>query len=92
MVKALRECGCKNFYVSTAKEGADVRKKFPDIQINVLNGPSEQTMPLFRAARLTPVLNNPEQLEIWEKEKSKNSDTGCIINIETGFNRLGFKE
>ncbi len=92
MVKALRECGCKNFYVSTAKEGADVRKKFPDIQINVLNGPSEQTMALFRAARLTPVLNNPEQLEIWEKGKSKNSDTGCIINIETGFNRLGFKE
>lgn len=29
MVKALRECGCKNFYVSTAKEGADVRKNFP---------------------------------------------------------------
>lgn len=92
MVKALCECGCKNFYVSTPKEGADIRKKFPNIQINVLNGPTEQSMPLFRAARLTPVINNPEQLDVWEKGKTKDSDIGCIINIETGFNRLGFKE
>ncbi len=90
VTRALIECGCRNFYVSTASEGVTLRKHFPNIQINVLNGPSVSDVKVFRTFLLTPVINSIKQLEIWETEKQKN--LSCILNLETGFNRLGIKE
>lgn len=92
VTRSLIEAGCDTFYVSTPLEGAELRKEFPDIQINILNGPSNRSIHTFRVFHLTPVINNLEQLEIWEKGKPFDSNIGCILNLETGFNRLGIKE
>lgn len=92
VTRALIECGCRNFYVSTVSEGISLRKEFPNIQINVLNGPSVSDIEMFKTFLLTPVINSLKQLEIWETEKSANYSVGCILNLETGFNRLGIKE
>ena len=91
VTESLIKCGCRNFYVSTAQEGIHLRKHFPDIQINVLNGPHKSNLILFKKNALTPVINSMEQLRLWEKICS-SSQTGCILNLETGFNRLGIKE
>lgn len=91
IVRALIACGCRNFYVSTALEGIELRDKFSDIQINVLNGLQNGSRELFRNYRLTPVINSLEQLKNWEDLLSE-VETSCILNVETGFNRLGLPE
>ncbi len=92
VTRTLIDEGCDTFYVSTALEGVELREEFKDIQINILNGPSERSMQMFRIFHLTPVINNLEQLDIWEREKPFDSQVGCILNLETGFNRLGIKK
>ena len=91
VTRALLDCGCRNFYVSTPLEGVELRNNFPDIQINVLNGLQNGSRELFRNYRLTPVINSLEQLKNWEDLLSE-VETSCILNVETGFNRLGFPE
>ncbi len=91
IVRALIACGCRNFYVSTALEGIELRDKFSDIQINVLNGLQNGSRELFRNYRLTPVINSLEQLKNWEDLLSEVK-TSCILDVETGFNRLGLPE
>ena len=91
ITRALIGCSCRNFYVSTPFEGVELRNCFPDIQINVLNGLQNGTQDLFQRYRLTPVINNLEQLNLWE-EILPNAETSCILNVETGFNRLGLQE
>lgn len=91
IVRALMVCGCRNFYVSTVPEGIELRDKFSDIQINVLNGLQEGTEKIFCEYRLTPVINSLEQMKRWEC-MATSAQTDCILNIETGFNRLGLRE
>ena len=91
VTRAFIDCGCRNFYVSTPLEGVELRNNFPDIQINVLNGLQNGSQELFRNYRLTPVINSLEQLKNWENLLSE-VETSCILNVETGFNRLGLPE
>ena len=91
IVRALIACGCRNFYVSTALEGIELRDKFSDIQINVLNGLQEETESVFSEYRLTPVINTIDQMRRW-KCMAADAKTDCVLNVETGFNRLGFPE
>ena len=91
IVRALIACGCRNFYVSTPLEGVELRNNFSNIQINVLNSLQNGSRELFRNYRLTPVINSLEQLKNWEDVQSE-VETSCVLNVETGFNRLGFPE
>ena len=49
-------------------------------------GPSQATLPLFEAARLTPVLNSLEQARIWA---ARNPGARAALHVDTGMNRLG---
>ena len=91
VTRALIDCGCRNFYVSTPLEGVELRNNFSNIQINVLNGLQNGSRELFRNYRLTPVINSLEQLQNWEDVQSE-VETSCVVNVETGFNRLGLPE
>ena len=91
VVRPLVENGCKAVYVSFINEGILLRKAFPKLQINVVNGIFEGTEGLFLEHRLTPVLNSLKQLERWEDVVSSAS-TNAIIQVETGMHRLGILE
>ena len=91
VVRPLVESGCQAVYVSFINEGILLRKAFPKLQINVVNGIFEGTGGLFLEHRLTPVLNSLQQLERWESIASSAS-TGAIIQVETGMHRLGILE
>ncbi len=82
IARALQNAGA--VYVSTAQEGVELRDAFPDLQINVLNGVDKENAKLLAEKRLTPVISSLKQAEIW--------DGGCILNVETGFNRLGVRD
>lgn len=91
IVRSLIACGCRNFYVSTVSEGIELRDKFSDIQVNVFNGLQEETEEVFSEYRLTPVVNSVEQMKRWEC-MAADAKTDCVLNVETGFNRLGIQE
>lgn len=82
ITRALRDAGA--VYVSTAQEGVELRGAFPDLRINVLNGVDKENAKLFAEKRLTPVVSSLEQAKLW--------DGACILNVETGFNRLGVRD
>ncbi|PCJ22985.1 MAG: alanine racemase [Rickettsiales bacterium] len=88
----LQESGCKHFFVATCEEGVDLRQTLRgDANIYVLNGVFQNELEYFINHNLTPVLNNPEQVEIWQHYAARHGRRlPCFIHIDTGMHRLGF--
>jgi alanine racemase len=88
VARALRDAGCRKFYVATLDEGIALRAALGSApQIAVFNGPLRGTAAEFLAAGLTPVLNEPGQIETWRDAGRGVSPS--ILHIDTGLNRLG---
>ena len=82
IVPALYDAGCRKFFVATIDEGVDIASRMDDVSIYILNGFTESTMHFLIDHNLIPVINTPEQLNLWQ-------DRQCAIHIDTGMNRLG---
>lgn len=88
--KLYNEAKCRNFFVAHGIEGERIRSVIPEANIYVLQGMGEDSLESFQNAKLIPVISSPEQLEFWKKNRINGIKP--IINIETGLNRLGFRE
>ncbi|WP_269845070.1 alanine racemase [Marinicauda salina] len=80
--------GCRAFFVATAEEGANLRAAIGhrEAEIFVFNGYMPGDAALYPEHRLTAILNDPDQLELFAAEQ-----TGpCAIHVDSGINRLGF--
>ena len=84
----LVELGYKKFFLANIAEGIEVRKKFKNIELYIINCGNPLNTRVLKKYNLTPVLNSLKQMGIWI-ENSLNNDT-CIIHIDTAMNRLGF--
>lgn len=84
VAKTLQEAGVKTYFVALLEEAVKLRGIVSDADIYILNGilPGEEND--FITHNLMPVLNTPDQLALWGKEKP------CGIHVDTGLNRLGF--
>lgn len=90
VTKALYKEGCRHFFVAHASEGAKIRKSAPKAEIFVLQGVGEDSLKDTLNANLIPVICSPDMLTYWQKKGVK--DIKPAIQIETGLNRLGFRE
>ncbi len=81
---------CRTFFVAHGFEGERVRSVAPDADIYVLQGPGEEDLECFKNSNLIPVIACPAQWAFWKKHRPNN--TKPAIQIETGLNRLGFRE
>lgn len=81
---------CRHFFVAHAVEGKEIRAVIPDAQIYVLQGMGRDSLTDFEEARLIPVISSKEQLAYWKEHRIPGIKPA--INIETGLNRLGFRE
>ncbi|GJL85870.1 MAG: alanine racemase [Micavibrio sp.] len=78
----LHEEGCREFFVATPEEGAELREVVTDSQIFILNGYYKGYEADYAHYDLIPVLNSLEEIERYK--------TGsCILHFNTGMNRLG---
>ena len=85
VARALTAAGCRGFFVATLDEGIALRTTLGDgPEIAVFNGPLPGSAAEFAAARLIPVLNDPGQVETWDK-----IGAASMLHIDTGLNRLG---
>src|SRR5512138_195094 len=85
---ALIEAGCRDFFVSTWAEAAELGKLPEGTDLVVLHGvgPNDSDDALTSPAR--PCLNTAEQVARW---KEIASDRPCDVMIDTGINRLGLR-
>src|SRR5713101_4655396 len=68
VARALAAAGCRMLFVATLDEAIALRQDLADApEIAVLNGPFPGTAGEFVEHRLIPVLNEPGQVEEWEK-------------------------
>lgn len=81
---------CRNFWVAHAVEGETIVDSVPDSNIFVLQGIGDDSLELFQKHQFIPVISSPEMLSYWKKHKIEGIKP--VIHIETGLNRLGFRE
>ncbi|MBP5352314.1 MAG: alanine racemase [Alphaproteobacteria bacterium] len=91
VAKALYEkADCRNFWVAHALEAERIIEGVPDAEIYVLQGIGVDSLELFRQHKFIPVISSPEMLKFWKKHKIEGIKP--VIHVETGLNRLGFRE
>ena len=93
---ALYQAGCRQFFVANLDEAASLRNNLDNIngtdaQIMVLHGCHRGQENDMRAYRLTPVLNDLEQLSRWRLfAQNANETYPALLHLDTGMTRLGF--
>jgi alanine racemase len=88
--KALWDAGCRRFFVATTEEGVSLRRMLPGAEIAVLNGLMAGDEAAMKASKLTPVLNDPEQVRRWDAACARAGERSeAMIHVDTGMNRLG---
>ncbi len=85
-----KQAGCRIFFVAHGIEGERIRPHVPNAKIYVLQGIGEDSLSSFQKAELIPVIASKEQLSFWKEHKINGIKPA--IQIETGLNRLGFRE
>lgn len=81
----LADEGCRDFFVATWAEAAEVTPHLPHgCALSVLHGVREADMPLALSLDARPVLNSIEQIARW-----KPTGRACDLMADTGINRLG---
>lgn len=82
---------CRNFFVAHACEGAKIAPLAPQAVIYVLQGVGTDSLAEFiRYPQLIPVISAPEMLAFWQQNRP--DERKAAIQVETGLNRLGFRE
>lgn len=89
VARTLMTAGCRRFFVATLDEGIALRAALGGKpQIAVFNGPLPGSAPDFVAPHLTPVLNDPGQIEAWAALAAPGKPNP-IVHLDTGLSRLG---
>ena len=81
----------RHFFTAHASEAQPIAQMLGDVTIYVLQGCGSDSLELFRQTpQLRPVICSPDMLEFWRSSPLASSP--AAIQIETGLNRLGFRE
>jgi alanine racemase len=85
--QALLEAGCRDFFVSTWAEAAEMGTP-PGASLVVLHGIRAEDSKAALTLNARPCLNTIEQVACW---KEMAPGTPCDVMIDTGMNRLGLR-
>lgn len=83
----LTGAGCRDFFVATWKEAAELGSLAEGVGVSVLHGVRPEDMKFALGSRARPVLNTRSQVLRW-----RETDLPCDVMIDTGMNRLGLSE
>jgi alanine racemase len=85
VVTRLRKAACRDFFVATWAEAAELADAIGDANLSVLHGVREADMPLAATLNARPVLNSAQQIARWRAA----GGGPCDVMVDTGMNRLG---
>jgi alanine racemase len=87
---ALAEAGCQLFFTAVLDEGIALRRVLPEpFEIAVFNGPPPGCADEFVEYRLIPVLNDPGQIDEWQRVAASKGGPPAMLHLDTGMARLG---
>lgn len=86
VVDRLAREGCRDFFVATWCEAAELMPLTEGLRLHVLHGLLPGDLPTALAFDALPVLNTPEQVALW---RTAAPDRPCDVMVDTGMNRLG---
>jgi alanine racemase len=86
VVPILAQAGCRDFYVATWAEAAELTDIIGDASLSVLNGvrAADMAAAVAAPANCRPVLSSIAQAQRWRETKRP-----CDVMINSGMNRLG---
>lgn len=85
-----KQAKTRHFFVAHAIEGGKIAENFSDTKIFVLQGVGKDSADIFKKyPQLIPVISCKDMLQFWH---SLNLSNDSAIQVETGLNRLGFRE
>ena len=85
-VPALRQAGCRTFFIAHWSEVADLLDHVPASEVVVLHGPNRaEDVAYARATGVRPTINSLHQARLW----LDGGGGTCDLMIDTGINRLG---
>ena len=87
-MQALAEAGCRDFFVSTWSEVAELGEIPGDASLVVLHGVSGEDMDAALQSHARPVLISVEQVQRWRQAAVGRA---CDVMVDTGMNRLGLR-
>ena len=91
-VSALREAGCRTFFVALLDEAKRARAAAPDATVYVLNGLPVGREQDFVALNARPVLGSLDEIEAWAAFSPDSGEKPpSAIHIDTGMTRLGLE-
>ncbi len=86
VVMRLANEGCRDFFVATWPEAAELLPWLGGASVSVLHGVAAEDVADAAGAAARPVLNTPLQVACW---KEAGRGRPCDVMIDTGINRLG---
>lgn len=81
----LKAAGCRDFFVATWSEAAEVLPCLEGASLSVLHGVREEDLAFALSSPARPVLSSPEQIRRWKAA----GGGACDVMVDTGMNRLG---
>lgn len=84
--RRLAGAGCRDFFVATWAEAAEVAPVIGDAGLSVLHGIGPRQIEAALASPARPVLNSAEQVARW---RAHGGGRPCDVMVDTGMNRLG---
>ena len=96
VAEALANAGCKEFFVASLGEAVALRQYLDELgqtqpNIMTLHGCHVDQLDAHAAFRITPVLNDLDQLSRWRIfSQRKSGRLPALLHIDTGMTRLGF--
>ncbi len=85
VVTRLRTAGCRDFFVATWAEAAELADVIGEASLSVLHGLREADVGLAATLPARPVLNSVDQVALWRAV----GGGVCDVMVDTGMNRLG---
>jgi alanine racemase len=83
VVKRLAAAGCRDFFVATWAEAAELAGL--GVALSVLHGVFDEDLPIALSGIARPVLNSADQIVRWREA----GGGACDVMVDTGINRLG---
>jgi len=89
--QALRNAGCKTFFVATIDEGIQLREALgAGPAIHIFNGLMDGAERDYAHHKLVPVLNSLAEVDAWRAFcTGVGEPLACDLHIDTGMSRLG---
>lgn len=85
VMRHLQSAGCRDFFVATWAEAAELFPTLNGASLSVLHGVRAEDMAIALNAPARPVLCSPEQIARWKAA----GGGACDLMVDTGMNRLG---